>query len=137
MAPFHLAFPVLDLEATRSFYVETIGASVGREAERWIDFNLDGHQLSAHLVSSLPERLATNPVDGEDVPAFHFGVVLPWKRWHAMAERLQKRGTKFLIEPTVRFEGEVGEQATFFILDPSGHALEFKSFQGPTQLFAR
>lgn len=134
--PFHLAFPVKDIEATRVFYTEIIGCSVGREAERWIDFNFFDHQISAHLVDDL-EDIATNPVDGESVPARHFGLVLEWNAWHEMVEQLNKKNLNYLIKPTIRFKDEVGEQATFFITDPSGNALEFKSFKDPEQLFAR
>ncbi len=134
-SPFHLAFPVKDIETTRLFYTEIIGCVVGREAERWIDFNFFGHQISAHLVDAL-EEIATNPVDGESVPARHFGLVLEWNTWHDFVEQLNKKEVDYLIKPTIRFEGEVGEQATFFITDPSGNALEFKSFKDSEQLFA-
>jgi extradiol dioxygenase family protein len=134
--PFHLAFPVTDLEATRRFFVELLGARVGREAERWIDFDFHGHQLSAHLVAEIPAD-ATNPVDGDDVPARHFGVVLDWPAWHETADRLRAQGVGFLIEPHVRFQGQVGEQATMFFRDPSGNAIELKSFRDPSRLFAR
>lgn len=134
-APFHLAFPVNDIETTRTFYSEIIGCSVGREAERWIDFNFFGHQISAHLVDAL-EEIATNPVDGESVPARHFGLVLEWNTWHGFVEQLNKKEVDYLIKPTIRFKGEVGEQATFFITDPSGNALEFKSFKDSEHLFA-
>lgn len=142
MFPFHLAFAVTDLEATRRFYVEVLGCRVGREdrenvPSRWIDLDLHGHQLSAHLVDGALAPTETNGVDGDDVPARHFGVVLPWDAWHAMAERLGAAGTTFLIAPHVRFAGQVGEQATFFLRDPSGNALEFKSFKDPSRLFAR
>ncbi len=136
MPPFHLAFPVTDLEATRRFFVELLGARTGREAERWIDFDFHGHQLSAHLVAEIRAD-STNPVDGDDVPARHFGVVLDWDAWQQTAERLQQRGVTFLIEPHVRFAGKVGEQATMFFRDPSGNAIELKAFRDPSQLFAR
>lgn len=135
--PFHLAFPVSDLEATRTFYVDLLGCGVGREAERWIDFDFHGHQISAHLVPDEAFDTPTNPVDGNAVPARHFGVVLGWADWHALADRLTAAGTEFIIEPRIRFKGEVGEQATLFFRDPSGNALEFKSFKDPSQLFAR
>lgn len=135
--PFHLAFPVADLEATRAFYVALLGCVVGREAERWIDFDFFGHQLSAHLVDDPAQLTPTNAVDGDRVPVRHFGAVLDWQAWHALAERLRARGQRFLIEPRIRFRGEVGEQATFFLEDPSGNALEFKSFRDPARLFAR
>lgn len=139
MPPFHLAFPVRDLSATRAFYAGQLGCVVGREAERWIDFDFFGHQISAHL---RPEALRpagdpTNPVDGDAVPVRHFGAVLPWSRWEALGDRLKAEGVAFLIEPRIRFAGEVGEQGTFFLQDPSGNALEFKSFRDPSQLFAR
>jgi hypothetical protein len=134
-SPFHLAFPVKDIDATRVFYTEIIGCSVGREAERWIDFNFFGHQISAHLVDAL-EDVPTNSVDGESVPARHFGLVLEWNAWHEMVEQLNKKEVNYLIKPTIRFKNEVGEQATFFIKDPSGNALEFKSFKDHEQLFA-
>jgi extradiol dioxygenase family protein len=134
-SPFHLAFPVKDIEATRTFYTEIIGCSVGREAERWIDFNFFGHQISAHLVDTL-EKIATNPVDGESVPARHFGLVLEWDAWHDLVEKLNAKEVSYIIKPTIRFKGEVGEQATLFIIDPSGNALEFKSFKDSEQLFA-
>lgn len=137
MPPFHLAFPVRDLEATRRFFVDLLGCGTGRESERWIDFDFHGHQITAHLA---PEELAavpTNPVDGKQVPVRHFGLILDWDEWHRLADHLRAAGTEFLIEPYIRFKGEVGEQATLFILDPSGNGIEFKSFQDPARLFAR
>jgi hypothetical protein len=136
LPPFHLAFPVADLAATRRFFVDVLGCEVGRTDERWIDFDFFGHQLSAHL---RPEECAgalTNEVDGDDVPVRHFGVVLPWDEWHGLVERLRARDTDFLIDPHTRFEGKPGEQATMFVVDPSGNALEFKSFKDPDRLFA-
>lgn len=133
---FHLAFPVFDIEKTRKFYTEILGCSVGREAERWIDFNFFGHQISAHLVDTI-EEIATNPVDGESVPARHFGLVLEWEKWHKLVDQLNNKKVEYLIKPTIRFKGKVGEQATLFILDPSGNALEFKSFKESEQLFAK
>ena len=134
--PFHLAFPVLDIESTRTFYCDVLGARVGREDTRWIDFNFFGHQLSAHVSPGELSATHTNPVDGEQVPVRHFGVVLPWEQWHALADRLRQADISFVIEPTIRFEGQPGEQATMFVRDPSGNALEFKSFQDPSRLFA-
>ena len=133
---FHLAFPVDDLVAARRFYGEVLGCPEGRSADHWVDFDLYGHQIVAHLVHARSER-AANPVDGDDVPVPHFGVVLPWDAWHALAERLQAGGTAFVIEPYVRFRGATGEQATMFFHDPSGNALEFKAFRDPSQLFAK
>jgi extradiol dioxygenase family protein len=137
--PFHLAFPVRDLAATRAFYGGTLGCREGRSAARWVDFDFFGHQISAHLLPDAlaAEPAATNPVDGDDVPVRHFGIVLDWREWHALRDRLRAAGVRFLIEPHVRFAGEVGEQATLFLEDPSGNALEFKSFRDPERLFAR
>ena len=136
MSPFHLAIPVNDINTTKIFYTETLGCTVGREAEYWIDFNFFGHQVSAHLKPEATENIPANVVDGESVPVRHFGLVLEWKAWHQLVDRLNEREVDYLIKPTVRFKGKVGEQATFFIVDPSGNALEFKSFKDKTQLFA-
>ena len=163
---FHLAIPVADLEAARTFYVDLLGCGVGRESDTWIDFDFFGHQVTAHLspaeapliasdtaathpAGSKPESVgggrdarvpgeaATNPVDGKQVPVRHFGVILEWQAWHALAERLRRAGVDFLIEPYVRFRGQVGEQATLFVLDPSRNGLEFKAFKDESHLFAR
>lgn len=136
--PFHLAFPVHDLEQAREFYVNIIGAGTGREDKSWIDFDLFGHQLVAHYKEGMKTGIeVTNPVDGHDVPVPHFGVILSMEEWKAMAERLkQNSNTRWVIEPNIRFEGKPGEQATFFILDPSGNALEFKAFADMSALFA-
>ena len=131
--PFHLAFPVRDIASTRAFYADVLGCPVGRSAERWIDFDFFGHQLSAHVAAE--DVLATNEVDGDAVPVRHFGVVLSMERWRALVQRLRAAGIEFLIEPRVRFAGEVGEQATAFVRDPSGNALEFKAFEDPRFLF--
>jgi len=133
---FHIAFPVLDIASTRRFYVDLLGCGVGRSAERWIDFDLFGHQLSAHVVDAADAPAATNLVDGDNVPVRHFGLILEWNAWHALRDRLRTAGATFLIEPHVRFRGEVGEQSTLFLLDPSGNALEFKSFRDPSRVFA-
>ena len=139
LTPFHIAFPVDDLDAARRFYGEVLGCPEGRSAEgEWIDFDLFGHQIVAHKVEGPERRLAANnAVDGHDVPVPHFGVVLDLQRWKALAERLKDAGVRFVIEPYVRFEGEVGEQATMFFLDPAGNALEFKAFADFGQLFAK
>lgn len=134
-APFHLALPVHDLAAARRFYGETLGCREGRSAERWVDYDLFGHQLSLHLADTAGIR-AHNPVDGDAVPIPHFGVILPWHDWHAFAARLNNSGIEFVIAPRIRFQGQVGEQATLFFLDPSGNALEFKSFRDPSSVFA-
>lgn len=136
LPPFHLAFPVDDLAAARRFYGKLLRCPEGRSADDWIDFNLYGHQIVAHLAPDLARSRATNPVDGEDVPVPHFGIVLPIGDWKALAERLVEAETDFVIPPTVRFEGQPGEQATMFLLDPAGNALEFKAMAKPENLFA-
>ena len=135
--PFHLAIPVADLASARRFYEEVLGCSTGRNHTHWVDLNLYGHQLVLHEVASATNDAGSNPVDGEDVPVPHFGVVLDWDDWHLLAERLQAAGLAFIIEPGIRFEGEVGEQATMFFLDPSGNAIEFKAMAQPDRLFAK
>ncbi len=136
LPPFHLAFPVDDLVAARSFYGELLGCTEGRSSDEWIDFNFHGHQIVAHLSSDAGDR-ASNAVDGHDVPVPHFGLVLDMESWRALADRLSAAGTEFVIEPTVRFEGEPGEQATMFLRDPAGNALEFKAMADAKQLFAK
>lgn len=137
LRPFHLAVPVGDLDAARAFYCDVIGCGTGRSAPRWLDLDFFGHQVTLHLVDETDVGVGTNPVDGADVPARHFGIVLEPGDWRALADKLESAGVRFLIEPHVRFGGEVGEQSTMFLLDPSGNALEFKSFADPGQLFAR
>ncbi|QCB56272.1 glyoxalase [Sphingopyxis sp. PAMC25046] len=137
LAPFHIAFPVDDLDAARHFYGTVLGCPEGRSDADWIDFNLYGHQIVAHRVDTPRPRPAHNPVDGHDVPVPHFGVVLPPPEWRALAERLKAAGTEFVIEPHTRFAGEPGEQSTMFFHDPAGNALEFKAFADLGQLFAR
>jgi len=136
LQPFHLAFPVHDLAAARAFYGELLGCPEGRSAAAWVDFDLYGHQIVAHLDRAARPAGTTNPVDGHDVPVPHFGVVLAWDDWHALAARLEAAGVAFGIAPHIRFKGEVGEQATMFFTDPSGNALEFKAFRQPERLFA-
>lgn len=136
LPPFHLAFPVRDIGETRAFYGELLGCPEGRSSERWVDFDFFGHQLVAHLVEG-GDDAGTNPVDGDAVPVPHFGAVLEWGAWEALAERLRGADHAFVIEPRVRFQGEVGEQGTFFVRDPSGNALEFKAFRDPSRLFAQ
>jgi extradiol dioxygenase family protein len=133
---FHLAFPVHDLAAAREFYGGVLGCDEGRSSGRWIDFNLFGHQIVAHLAEGAGVA-ARNAVDADDVPVPHFGVVLEMHEWTLLADRLKTRGVKFVIEPKVRFKGEVGEQATMFFMDPSGNALEFKAFADFSQVFAK
>ena len=136
LGPFHLAFPVHDLKAARSFYTGVLGCGVGRETGRWIDFDFFGHQITAHL-SPAEAPCATNPVDGDAVPVRHFGLVLPWDKWQELAARLEANGIDFLVQPKIRFGGQPGEQATLFIRDPSGNALEFKSFRDGEALFRK
>lgn len=133
---FHLAVPVDDLGAARLFYGELLGCPMGRSDDAWIDWDLFGHQVVTHLVANR-HAVATNPVDGHDVPVPHFGVILSVEEFQELATRLQARGTNFVIEPYVRFAGEVGEQWTMFFLDPSGNPLEFKAFADDGQVFAR
>lgn len=135
--PFHLAIPVDDLESARAFYAGLLGCGIGRESERWIDFDFFGHQITVHRVDASDAEVATNPVDGEQVPVRHFGVILPPADWEALAKKLEAAGVRFLIEPQVRFAGEVGEQRTLFLCDPAGNGLEFKSFADPARIFAR
>jgi len=136
LPPFHLAFPVDDLAAARRFYGELIGCPEGRSADHWVDFDLHGHQIVAHLAPAAVRQRASNPVDGEAVPVPHFGLVLAMDEWKALADRLTQAGAAFVIPPTVRFAGEPGEQATMFFLDPAGNALEFKAMADPANLFA-
>ena len=133
---FHLAFPVRDLAEARAFYGGLLGCAEGRSSPEWVDFDFHGHQIVAHLAPS-PEDVATNPVDGEDVPVRHFGVILDLASWRALADRLEAAGVRFIIPPQVRFQGQPGEQATLFFLDPSGNALEFKAFADDARIFAR
>ena len=133
---FHLCISGLGFRGHAVLYCELLGASVGREAPRWIDFDFWGHQLSAHLVDEV-EQVSTNAVDGESVPARHFGVILTMETWRALRDRLVAAEVSFIIAPQIRFEGQTGEQATLFLSDPSGNALEFKAFASDTQVFAR
>ncbi len=136
LPPFHLAFPVDDLAAARRFYGELLGCPEGRSANHWVDFDLYGHQIVAHLAPEAVRTRATNAVDGDDVPVPHFGIVLPMDEWKALAARLEGE-LDFVIPPTVRFEGQPGEQATMFFVDPAGNALEFKAMADPAKLFAK
>jgi len=138
MNPFHLAIPVKDLKVMRAFYKDIIGCTEGRNSEHWVDFNLFGHQLVIHQKSDfkVPKPLS-NPVDGHDVPIPHFGVVLDWDVWTQLADDLKEKQVEFVIDPYIRFEGQVGEQATLFFLDPENNALEFKAFKNIDQLFEK
>lgn len=137
MTPFHLAFPVHDLAAARAFYGGVLGCPEGRSSAEWVDFDLRGHQIVAHLAPEECTGAPTNAVDGKAVPVRHFGLVLDWDDWHVLKDRLVAENQDFLIAPTIRFEGKPGEQAIFFLTDPSGNALEFKAFRDPGRLFAR
>jgi extradiol dioxygenase family protein len=139
LAPFHLAVPVYDLEKCRHFYREIIGCSEGRSSDKWVDFNFFGHQLVIHQVPPTEKTTdsPSNPVDGKNVPVPHFGVVLSWNDWENLAARLTAQNIHFIIEPYIRFQGEIGEQATLFFMDPDGNALEFKAFKDLSQLFAK
>ena len=134
---FHLAFPVHDLEAARAFYGGVLECDEGRSSEGWIDFDLYGHQIVTHLAPDSAVVKASSHVDADQVPVPHFGVVLPMDDWKALADKLKAKGVEFIIEPKIRFAGEVGEQATMFFLDPSGNALEFKGFNDFSRVFAR
>jgi len=137
LVPFHIAFPVDDLAKAREFYGGLLGCPEGRSADTWIDFDLFGHQIVAHLAPARPDRPRHNSVDGHDVPVPHFGVVLAMEDWQALADRLTAADMRFVIEPHIRFKGQAGEQATMFFLDPAGNALEFKAFADMGRLFAR
>lgn len=136
-SPFHLAFPVHSISAAREFYGDLLGCPEGRSAADWVDFNFYGHQIVAHLAPEEAGHRATSAVDGDAVPVRHFGVVLPMEQWHAASNKLTAAGIEFIIEPHIRFKGEVGEQATMFFLDPSGNALEIKAFANIESLFAK
>lgn len=139
LRPFHIAFPVDDLAAARHFYGTVLGCAEGRSSSQWIDFDLFGHQIVAHLKASHEDsaRRDSNPVDGHDVPIPHFGVVLTQSDWESLAQRVREAGVRFVIEPYTRFKGQPGEQSTMFFLDPAGNALEFKAFADLRQLFAK
>jgi hypothetical protein len=135
--PFHLAFPVDSLANARAFYGGLLGCAEGRSSDEWVDFNFFGHQLVAHVSPAEVGHRSTSPVDGEDVPVRHFGVILSMSDWQALADKLRAADTRFVIEPQIRFKGQVGEQATMFFMDPCGNALEFKAFDDESQIFAK
>jgi len=137
LTPFHLAIPVNNLEVCRQFYTNTLNFKEGRSSDHWVDYNFFGHQLVIHLKEDITEDAHTNAVDGKAVPVPHFGVVLTWDRFHEFAKLLKSKDISFIIKPYIRFEGQVGEQATMFFKDPSGNALEFKAFKDMNQLFAK
>ena len=134
---FHLAFPVHALIEARRFYGELLGCAEGRSSDEWVDFDFHGHQIVAHLAPEEAGHRQSNAVDGEQVPVRHFGVILDLDAWKALAERLKAAGIRFIIEPQIRFQGQPGEQATLFFLDPSGNALEFKAFADDAMVFAK
>ena len=135
LQPFHLAFPVHDLSEAKEFYTKILGCTLGRSSEHWIDFNLFGHQVVAHLNPDDLSKTKTSNVDDKQVPVRHFGIILEWEKWQQFSIELKEKGVEFIIEPYIRFKGEIGEQATMFFLDPSGNALEFKSFKDPKMIF--
>lgn len=137
LRPFHLAIPVNNVEVNRKFYRDILGCAEGRSSDHWVDFDFFGHQLVIHLKETNIDDIHTNPVDGKDVPIPHFGVVLDMEIFALLADNLRSKGVVFIIEPYIRFKGEVGEQATMFFKDPSGNALEFKAFKNLDQLFAK
>lgn len=137
LAPFHLAIPVCNLVECRNFYTNILNLEEGRSSDHWVDYNFFGHQLVIHHQAKSEAKLPTNSVDGKDVPVPHFGVVLDWDKFQEFAELLKSKNIKFIIEPYIRFEGQIGEQATMFFKDPSGNALEFKAFKDINQLFAK
>ncbi len=134
---FHLAFPVDNLMAARAFYKELLGCREGRSSDQWVDFDFHGHQIVAHLVDRKEDTQITNPVDGKMIPVRHFGLIVPFAEWEGLASRLRDAGIDFLVDPYIRFNGEAGEQGTFFVKDPAGNAIEFKAFRNEDQLFAR
>tara|TARA_B100000965_G_scaffold402780_1_gene429479 strand:- start:1112 stop:1582 length:471 start_codon:yes stop_codon:yes gene_type:complete len=136
MRPFHLAFPVIDLEIAEQFYVNLLGCQIGRRTPTSINFNFHGHQIVAHLVSSMPDYTDGGKIDGKQVPPFHFGLVMEWEQWHEFKNHLEQLNVQFRIKPHTRYPGKIGEQATLFIDDPSGNSLEFKSFSDDKRLFA-
>ena len=137
LTPFHLAIPVHNLSECRKFYTNTLNLKEGRSSDHWVDYNFFGHQLVIHYKQKSTEDTKTNLVDGKDVPVPHFGVVLPWEAFDEFSKLLKSKGIKFIIEPYIRFEGQIGEQATMFFKDPAGNALEFKAFKDKSQLFAK
>ena len=137
LLPFHLAIPVNDLEKSRNFYKNILGCEEGRSSSHWVDFNLFGHQLVIHYKENKLDDTKTNPVDGKDVPIPHFGVILEWNQFQSFSNKLKENNINFIIEPYIRFEGQAGEQATMFFKDPSGNALEFKSFKDLNKIFEK
>lgn len=137
LSPFHIAIPVHNLDECKTFYRDVLNCEEGRSSDHWVDFNFFGHQLVIHYKPKSEDVLYTNPVDGKSVPVPHYGVVLPWDTFQSFAEHLTSKDIQFIIEPYIRFKGQVGEQATMFFYDPAGNALEFKAFKDLGQLFAK
>ena len=137
LQPFYLAFPVHDLTEAKEFYTKVLGCTLGRSSEHWIDFNLFGHQVVAHLSPEDCTEISTNSVDNDEIPSRHFGVILPWSEWEELCRNIKNDSLKFLIEPKTRFKNNSGEQGTFFIKDPSGNVLEFKSFKDENDIFKK
>ena len=135
LRPFHLAFPVYNIQETIKWYTTILDCSIGRQDEKWVDFNFFGHQISAHKIDLEETELTTNPVDGHNIPSRHFGIVLNMKDWKFLSKKLKSNNVSFVIEPNIRFKGEKGEQATLFIKDPSGNVLEFKAFENDNMIF--
>ena len=133
--PFHLAFPVHNIKETINWYTSILGCTIGRQADKWVDFNFFGHQISAHKIKPKEIELETNPVDGHNIPSRHFGLIMQMKDWKTLSENLKKQKISFIIQPNIRFKGEKGEQATLFIKDPSGNVLEFKAFEDDQMIF--
>jgi len=133
--PFHLAFPVYDIKETVEWYTNILGCSVGRQSEKWVDFNFHGHQISAHKIESKLDQSNTNPVDGHNIPSRHFGLIMLMNEWKALTQKLRTNKIAFIIEPNIRFKNQKGEQATLFIQDPSGNVLEFKAFENDNMIF--
>ena len=135
MRPFHLAFPVYDIKKTIDWYVSYLNCSVGRKSKKWVDFNFYGHQISAHLIDKKNKKDKINLVDGKKIPSRHFGIILEMNDWKNLVTYLNEKKVKYVIKPNIRFKGQIGEQATFFIKDPSNNVLEFKAFQNDNKIF--
>jgi len=133
--PFHLAFPIYNIKKTITWYTKILGCTIGRQSEKWVDFNFFGHQITGHLILNKQNDIQSNPVDGHNIPSRHFGIILSMKQWNNLCSRLKKHNIKYIIEPNIRFQGKKGEQATLFIKDPSDNILEFKAFKKDSMIF--
>ena len=136
LRPFHIAFPVYNIDVTIKWYKNILGCTIGRQDKKWVDFNFYGHQISGHLIDQDDTTIQTNIVDGENIPARHFGIILKKSEWKNLSEKLKSKNIEFIIKPNIRFKGQKGEQSIFFIKDPSGNVLEFKSFKNDEMIFA-